>query len=190
VCQQPQQSPLTQTNVLEAGIHRPVRDAGHPRAGEGRGNPRAESPRFSKVVLPQDCLNRTGFVGGSIPREDGPYGTTGGWRARDPDGPGAWAGASVAVGGDPVRVKDPLVARALRRLRRAWAASENGRSVDTGWDQRGRGRECCLLSAAMRLMIIPLRGQVNRLLNSIRKGMDFVESRTPDRLHIPHRGRS
>jgi hypothetical protein len=34
-----------------------------------------------------------------------------------------------------IRVREPPVAGALRRPRRAWAASENGRSVDTGCEQ-------------------------------------------------------
>jgi hypothetical protein len=68
----------------------------------------AQVDRAAKVVRLEPGMNRTGFVRGPIQREDGPYGTTesvftGDEGAGGADGPGPWSGASLAVGGDPVR---------------------------------------------------------------------------------------
>src|SRR4051794_37814307 len=91
--------------------------------------------------MPYDRLNRTGFVGGPIAREDGVHGTTKqvltrAAGARCADGAGARARLPVAVGGDSIGRRETwLLGRgaaalgaAARTRRRAAARADDGRT--------------------------------------------------------------
>ena len=70
----------------------------------------------------------------------------------------AWVGAFC--------VREAPGARALRRLRRARAASENGRYGHSRPPQWREGRSCCLLSVDRRRLVVsnPVLGLVSRRL--------------------------